>query len=188
MFSPPIFLAFLNQEPLHHCWHRHFHHIRRYLTLLTWLFSTDFPALLRSHPIFPALLSYFDCDCVCCLFLIATSIFISPSFSPCTHMCVCVCACGFFSHFRDFITFTFYDLFAEIAYFPFSQKNEEEEKQEWKLAFGGGADCYYCWCHCIAALSATFLIFCSPLCSFVRFPFIRHNCFWPGKIQSTFCF
>jgi len=43
---------------------------------------------------------------------------------------------GFFSHFRDFITFTFYDLFAEIAYFPFSQK-KKKQKREWKLAFWG---------------------------------------------------
>lgn len=36
----------------------------------------------------------------------------------------------FLSHFRDFITFTFYDLFAEIAYFPFSFcKGKKKKKQ-----------------------------------------------------------
>jgi len=47
-------------------------------------------------------------------------------------MCVYDCVCGCFSHLLYFITFTFYDLFAEIAYFPFTQKAKR------KLAY-----CYY---------------------------------------------
>lgn len=44
-------------------------------------------------------------------------------------MCVCatVRVC-FFSHFLDFITFTFYDLFAEIAYFPFRRREKAKRK------------------------------------------------------------
>lgn len=34
----------------------------------------------------------------------------------------------FFSHFLDFITFTFYDLFAEIAYFPFRRREKAKRK------------------------------------------------------------
>lgn len=40
----------------------------------------------------------------------------------------------FFSHFLDFITFTFYDLFAEIAYFPFRKRKSQEEI--WRIVIG----------------------------------------------------
>lgn len=36
----------------------------------------------------------------------------------------------FFSHFLDFITFTFYDLFAEIAFFPPPKRENEESQKE----------------------------------------------------------
>jgi len=69
------------------------------------------------------------------------------------------------------------------------RKRNRSGSGNWHFGGGGGVDCYYCCCHCIAALSSNFLYFSlSAISSFVRFPFIRHNCFsvWENSINVLF--
>lgn len=87
---------------------------------------------------------------------------------------MCVCGCGVVS-FLIFVIlllllFTIYLLKLLISLLAKETEGRQEKsgqgRERRKLAFGGGVDCYYCCCHCIASLFSTFLLACSIFLAF----------------------